>query len=316
MAGLRTLFPCIFKTGGPHCACISGKRRLQKSLLQQTSKLQLITACLSNTAFDSFLQSSSSHELTSRHIRKYSSNRNSATYYYEVLGIGKDATQKEIKSAYYKMSKLHHPDVSKDPSSQKKFQEISQAYETLGDLNKRRLYDKGVYGSRQYSQDRSGAQEDKGQPGSYENIYTQRQREQYMRYRQMRYEHMKDHFTKDRDPGNKNNEEFEKMYRRTQMKYEQMRDQFTKDRDPGRRNSKHTEFERIYRQNMEELQRQKYKQYMDDINQRDFEEMINRNRPYTEQEKKQIIFIQTMMKRYLIAFFCFLWLSMLFGGHM
>jgi len=165
MAGLRTFSPCLFN----HFSCISGKRKLQKSLLEQTRKFQLITACLSNTSFASFLQSSSSHELTSRHIRNYSSNTNSVTYYYEVLGIGKNATQKEIKSAYYQLSKRHHPDVSKDPSSQKKFQEISQAYETLGDLNKRRMYDKGTYGSRQYGQDRArhayeGSDDIKDQP--------------------------------------------------------------------------------------------------------------------------------------------------------
>jgi len=61
--------------------------------------------------------------------------------YYEILGVPKTATQKEIKSAYYKLSKLHHPDVSTSPDSKHIFQEVSQAYETLGDVKKRQLYD-------------------------------------------------------------------------------------------------------------------------------------------------------------------------------
>jgi len=277
MAGLRTFSPCLFN----HFSCISGKRKLQKSLLEQTRKFQLITACLSNTSFASFLQSSSSHELTSRHIRNYSSNTNSVTYYYEVLGIGKNATQKEIKSAYYQLSKRHHPDVSKDPSSQKKFQEISQAYETLGDLNKRRMYDKGTYGSRQYGQDRYGGQGDKGNSGFDENIYTREQREQYMRYRQ--------------------------------MKYEYMRDQFTKDRDPGKNNTNRQEFERVYRRNMEELQKQKYREYMDTLSQRERDSVEEMNRPYTEMEKKKMIYRQNFMRRYLVFSFVVWLLVLLFS---
>ena len=69
--------------------------------------------------------------------------KNYARYYYRVLGISQDATQSQIKAAYYQMSKIHHPDVSTSPDSQAKFTEIRQAYEVLGDINKRRMYDKG-----------------------------------------------------------------------------------------------------------------------------------------------------------------------------
>lgn len=64
-----------------------------------------------------------------------------AAQFYNVLGVSQNASQAEIKSAYYKMSKLHHPDVSKDPSSHKRFTQITEAYETLGDEGKRREYD-------------------------------------------------------------------------------------------------------------------------------------------------------------------------------
>ncbi|XP_076039762.1 dnaJ homolog l(2)tid, mitochondrial isoform X2 [Oratosquilla oratoria] len=62
--------------------------------------------------------------------------------YYEVLGIPRNASQKDIKKAYYKLAKQHHPDVNKnDPSAQKKFTEVSEAYEVLGDEEKRQQYD-------------------------------------------------------------------------------------------------------------------------------------------------------------------------------
>ncbi|ELT93451.1 hypothetical protein CAPTEDRAFT_151304 [Capitella teleta] len=61
--------------------------------------------------------------------------------YYKVLGVSKTADAKEIKKAYYQLAKKFHPDVAKDPGSQKKFQEISEAYEVLGDATKRQDYD-------------------------------------------------------------------------------------------------------------------------------------------------------------------------------
>ncbi|XP_067641125.1 dnaJ homolog subfamily C member 30, mitochondrial [Eurosta solidaginis] len=65
--------------------------------------------------------------------------------YYEALGIGKSSTQGEIKSAYYKLSMQYHPDKNKGCEiSAKKFRQITQAYEVLGNYRLRRLYDKGI----------------------------------------------------------------------------------------------------------------------------------------------------------------------------
>nr|CAH7733903.1 unnamed protein product [Callosobruchus chinensis] len=61
--------------------------------------------------------------------------------YYEILGVGKNASNSEIKKAYYKLAKQYHPDVNKDPESSKKFQEVSEAYEILADDTKRKQYD-------------------------------------------------------------------------------------------------------------------------------------------------------------------------------
>ncbi|RMA77459.1 molecular chaperone DnaJ [Metamycoplasma subdolum] len=62
--------------------------------------------------------------------------------YYEVLGISKDATEKEIKSAYRKLAMQYHPDRNKEPDAEEKFKEVSEAYEVLSDASKREKYDK------------------------------------------------------------------------------------------------------------------------------------------------------------------------------
>ena len=62
--------------------------------------------------------------------------------YYGILGVSRNASQKEIKKAYYQHAKRCHPDVAKDdPKAAKKFQEVSEAYEVLGDEDRRRNYD-------------------------------------------------------------------------------------------------------------------------------------------------------------------------------
>lgn len=61
--------------------------------------------------------------------------------YYEILGISKSATEQEIKKAYRKLAKKYHPDVNKEADAEAKFKEINEAYEVLGDSNKRQQYD-------------------------------------------------------------------------------------------------------------------------------------------------------------------------------
>ena len=61
--------------------------------------------------------------------------------YYEVLGVDKNATDQEIKSAFRKLAKKYHPDVSKEPDAAEKFKEAQEAYAVLSDQEKRRQYD-------------------------------------------------------------------------------------------------------------------------------------------------------------------------------
>jgi len=63
------------------------------------------------------------------------------TEYYERLGISKSASQDEIKKAYRKLSKQYHPDINKEAGAEDKYKEIQEAYETLGDEQKRAAYD-------------------------------------------------------------------------------------------------------------------------------------------------------------------------------
>ena len=61
--------------------------------------------------------------------------------YYEVLGVSKDASADEIKSAFRKLAKKYHPDVSKEPDAAEKFKEAQEAYAVLSDPDKRKKYD-------------------------------------------------------------------------------------------------------------------------------------------------------------------------------
>lgn len=61
--------------------------------------------------------------------------------YYAALGVDKKATADEIKKAYRKLARKYHPDVSKEKNAKEKFQEVSEAYETLKDPEKKAAYD-------------------------------------------------------------------------------------------------------------------------------------------------------------------------------
>src|SRR5437762_9659188 len=62
--------------------------------------------------------------------------------YYETLGVPKTATEDEIRTAFRKLARKHHPDVAKDKkTAEEKFKEINEAYEVLGDPEKRKKYD-------------------------------------------------------------------------------------------------------------------------------------------------------------------------------
>jgi len=80
--------------------------------------------------------------------------------FYQVLGVGRGADEKEIKSAYRKLARKYHPDVNpNDKAAEARFKDISEAYDVLSDSEKRKLYDQ--YGS-QWEQIQAGG----GVPGA------------------------------------------------------------------------------------------------------------------------------------------------------
>ena len=60
--------------------------------------------------------------------------------YYKILGVEKDATTADIKTAYRKLARVHHPDVG---GEEDKFKEVAEAYEVLSNAEKRQMYDYG-----------------------------------------------------------------------------------------------------------------------------------------------------------------------------
>ncbi|XP_050353587.1 dnaJ homolog subfamily C member 30, mitochondrial-like [Nymphalis io] len=77
-------------------------------------------------------------------LRSISTTPSIAASHYDVLGVTPSSTQSDIKSAYYKLSKLYHPDTSKDEESAKKFRAITEAYKVLGNIKLKKMYDKGL----------------------------------------------------------------------------------------------------------------------------------------------------------------------------
>ena len=77
--------------------------------------------------------------------------------YYQTLGLSKTASEKEIKSTYRKLARKFHPDVNPgDKSAEARFKEINEAYEVLGDPDKRRKYDELGANWRMYEQAGAG----------------------------------------------------------------------------------------------------------------------------------------------------------------
>uniref|UniRef100_A0A8C6TC26 DnaJ homolog subfamily A member 3, mitochondrial n=1 Tax=Neogobius melanostomus TaxID=47308 RepID=A0A8C6TC26_9GOBI len=75
--------------------------------------------------------------------------------FYQILGVPRTATQKEIKNAYYQMAKKYHPDTNKDePQAKEKFALLAEAYEVLSDEAKRKQYD--TYGTASFDANQTG----------------------------------------------------------------------------------------------------------------------------------------------------------------
>ncbi|KAG7303620.1 hypothetical protein JYU34_012151 [Plutella xylostella] len=78
-------------------------------------------------------------------VRRFGTTTVACVSHYDVLGVTPKANQGEIKSAYYKLSMQYHPDkASNNAESAEKFRQITEAYEVLGNLRLKKMYDKGL----------------------------------------------------------------------------------------------------------------------------------------------------------------------------
>jgi curved DNA-binding protein len=90
--------------------------------------------------------------------------------YYNTLGISKSASEADIKAAYRKMAMKHHPDRGGD---EKKFKEVTEAYETLSDPQKKQMFDMGVDPNAQHTSYRQGSPfEFHFNSGNFEDIFS------------------------------------------------------------------------------------------------------------------------------------------------
>ncbi|MDF9825059.1 DnaJ-class molecular chaperone [Breznakia sp. PF5-3] len=120
--------------------------------------------------------------------------------YYQILGVSKTATADEIKKAYRKLAMKYHPDVSKEANAEAKIKEVNEAYEILGDPEKRKSYDQ--FGQAGPEQMRYRQQYQQSGQGSYQQFTTmedlfeaffranaqqQQQRQQYQNQQQYQY---------------------------------------------------------------------------------------------------------------------------------
>ncbi|CAL8466525.1 g6061 [Coccomyxa elongata] len=98
----------------------------------------------------------------------HSSRVSLAKDYYEVLGVPRDASDADVKKAYYKLAKQYHPDTNKgDDAAAAKFQEVSKAYDTLRDPQKRQQYDGMGADNYERMSESGGAGFSQGQQGQY-----------------------------------------------------------------------------------------------------------------------------------------------------
>jgi DnaJ-class molecular chaperone len=106
--------------------------------------------------------------------------------YYTTLGVAKTATEKEIKQAYRKLARKHHPDVNPgDKNAENRFKELNEAYEVLGDPPKRKKYDE--LGSNWRAYEQAGApgpnvnygSQPGGQPGGFRTMSEEDMREMF-----------------------------------------------------------------------------------------------------------------------------------------
>ena len=107
--------------------------------------------------------------------------------YYSILNVPQDASQDDIKHSYRKMAQKYHPDVNKEPGAEEKMKAINEAYDVLGDPDKRAYFDR--FGSTQQPQ--GNPYQGQGQYGGqtfygFNDIFAEMMRQQQQAQQQYR----------------------------------------------------------------------------------------------------------------------------------
>lgn len=107
--------------------------------------------------------------------------------YYSILNVAQDASQDDIKRSYRKLAQKYHPDVNKEPGAEAKMKEINEAYDILGDPDKRAYFDR--FGSAQQAQ--GNPYQNQGQYGGqtfygFNDIFAEMMRQQQQAQQQYR----------------------------------------------------------------------------------------------------------------------------------
>ncbi|XP_062374312.1 dnaJ homolog subfamily B member 9-like [Sardina pilchardus] len=92
--------------------------------------------------------------------------------YYDILGVPKDATERQIKKAFHKLAMKFHPDRNKSPNAEAKFREIAEAYETLSDEQRRQEYNlMGRQATFEGTRGRGGRGQHAHQPFDFDDLF-------------------------------------------------------------------------------------------------------------------------------------------------
>ncbi|KMS94908.1 hypothetical protein BVRB_014210 isoform B [Beta vulgaris subsp. vulgaris] len=132
----------IFYSRGSYCNFVEG---MQHSLLTHKRRFYSYRY-VAGISGNSIGEAVYTFPLSKRYFHATGSLRASERNYYELLGVSKNASRDEIRKAFHELAKRYHPDTNKNnPSAKRKFQEIRDAYETLGDSEKRARYDMSLH---------------------------------------------------------------------------------------------------------------------------------------------------------------------------
>ncbi|XP_063054604.1 dnaJ heat shock protein family (Hsp40) member A3b isoform X2 [Engraulis encrasicolus] len=141
------LSPCSLKVSGLITSCYGDVRVLSSKGLRYYSAVghERCWKAASSLTLRRLSWSKARHVLCTQAFHTSAVCQNKEDFY-QVLGVARNATQKEIKKSYYQMAKKYHPDTNPDdPQAKEKFAKLAEAYEVLSDEVKRRQYD--TYGS-------------------------------------------------------------------------------------------------------------------------------------------------------------------------